>query len=212
MLDGVASFKNKRSYLQNEMERRMARICQPFGVAQRVLQIAVQRENVLESSLRLLHHTPTEDIDAGPIRVRFHGEEGLDAGGLAKDWYQEVARRLHDDSTGLMIQNEETGFITIDPRAASIHDPAESARLFRAIGTFLAKAIIDKQTLGVNFDPLLLCLLSGKQPGVFVNEESYDNTAAAVPGDPRYSPSINGRSVLQLSEPQFYRGLHWCKK
>lgn len=213
MLDGQASFKNKRSYLQNEMERRMARICQPFGVAQRVLQIAVQRENMLESSLRLLHHTPADDIHAGPIRVRFHGEEGLDAGGLAKDWYQEVARRLHDDSTGLMIQNEDTGYITIDPRAASIHDPAESARLFRAIGTFLAKAIIDKQTLGVNLDPLLLCLLSGKQPTIFVGAEldTSGGDAATEATDPRYTATMNGRGVLQLSEPQFYRGLKWCK-
>lgn len=217
LLDDAASFKNKRAYLQNEMERRMARICEPYGVGQRVLQIAVQRENMLESSLRLLHHTSAEEIDAGPIRVRFHGEEGLDAGGLAKDWFQEVARRLHDDSTGLLVMSEETGYVTIDPRAPHIHDAAELARLFRAVGTFLAKAIIDKQTLGLTLDPLLLCILSGKTPTIFPhgNKPTPDISLEGGGGglnttQLRYGPVMAGKSVLQLSEPQFYRGLKWC--
>jgi E3 ubiquitin-protein ligase HUWE1 len=215
LIDDAASFKNKRIYLQNEMERRMALICKPYGVTQRVLQIAVQRENVLESSLRLLHHTPPTDIDAGPIRVRFHGEDGLDAGGLAKDWYQEVARRLHDDSTGLLIVNDDTGYVTIDPRASHIHEPPELARLFRAIGTFLAKAIIDKQTLGVSLDPLLLAVLSGKTPTIFPNGNKAPGSEddGVLPPDAttiRYSASINGQSVMQLAEPQFFRGLKWC--
>lgn len=212
LLDDAASFKNKRTYLQNEMERRMAKICGPYGVGQRVLQIAVQRENMLESSLRLLHHTSAEEIDAGPIRVRFHGEEGLDAGGLAKDWYQEVARRLHDDSTGLLVMNEDTGYVTIDPRAPHIHDAAELARLFRAVGTFLAKAIIDKQTLGITLDPLLLCILSGKAPTIFShgNKPLEEDGLGLDATHTRYGPVMAGKSVLQLSEPQFFRGLKWC--
>ena len=91
--------------------------------------------------------------------------DGLTALGYAKT--KEVARRLHDDSTGLLVMNEETGYVTIDPRAPHIHDAAELARLFRAVGTFLAKAIIDKQTLGLTLDPLLLCILSGKTPTIF---------------------------------------------
>ena len=80
-LDEEASFKNKRKYLQTEMDKKMMRACERFNVTQRVLQVAVQRENILEASLRILLHTPAEEIDGGPIRVRFHGEEGMDAGG-----------------------------------------------------------------------------------------------------------------------------------
>ena len=33
-------------------------------------------------------------LTAGPVRVRFAGEQGLDAGGLAKDWVGLIARSL----------------------------------------------------------------------------------------------------------------------
>eukprot|EP00605_Chrysophyceae_sp_TOSAG23-4_P002481 GSChrysophyteH1.ASY1.ANO1.2744.1 assembled CDS len=190
ILDEEGSFKNKRTYLLNQMSRRMQHLCQKYQVEQRPLQITVNRDNLLEDSLRILHQTPPIEIDQGPIRVRFQGEEGLDAGGLAKDWFIEVSRRLFDDSTGLLIVNDETGYVTIDPRATNIHSDAECTRLFRAIGTFIAKAIIDGQTLGIKLDPILLCHMIGKTPGM--------NTHIS-------------EAERECGEPQFYRGLKWVE-
>ena len=62
--------------------------------------------------------------------------------------------------------------------------------------------------------PLLLCILSGKIPTIFPHGNNAIIDGEEVPpADPlheRYGPVMGGKSVLQLSEPQFYRGLKWC--
>ena len=203
ILDEAGSFKNKRQYLRNQFARKAATVCMPYGVQQRVMHVNVDRTNLLEASLRILHHATEEDLTAGPVRVKFAGEEGMDAGGLAKDWFIEVAKRLHDDSTGLLTVEEDTGHVTIDPRSAHIHQEAESTRLFRSIGRLVAKAIIDGQTLGLQLDPLLLCLLAGKIPRNDCGENGVGNIPPTLVGQ------MDGKSILQVTEPQFHKGLMW---
>ena len=212
ILDEAGSFKNKRTYLINQMEKRSAQACAQYGVAMRPLQIKVDRKHLLEASLRILHHAAPDEMEQGPIRVQFEGEDGLDAGGLAKDWFIEVSNHLIQDSTGLLAVNEDTGYVTIDQRSASIHSVAESARLFRAVGRFFGKAIIDGQTLGVNLDPLLLCLMGGREPrldapgeGITIGSEDASAAAEANVG------SINRQGILQLTEPLYYKGLKWVQ-
>ena len=78
--------------------------------------------------------------------------------------------------------SESNGFVSIDPRAASIHTPAEISWQFKAIGIFMAKTLMDGQTLGLPIDPLLALLFSSAIP-------SLDD--------------------LALSEPDFHKGLTW---
>lgn len=139
------------------------------------------RSNLLEDSLRRLYSAETDELSGGLLRVHFRGEDGLDAGGLAKDWFGEMARRLHDGSAGLL-RLSEAGLVTIDPRAAALHRPTESKWMFKAVGIFLAKAIFDSQTLGITLDPLLVLLLCGREPNI---------------------------DDLEESEPAFFKGLHW---
>jgi len=47
------------------------------------------------------------------------GEDGMDAGGLAKDWFRELARKASDGNCGLL-KTTPTGVI-IDPRASTVH-------------------------------------------------------------------------------------------
>jgi len=93
--------------------------------------------------------------------LRFHNEEGLDAGGLAKDWFAAVARCLVEGSTGLL-QLTDDGNAIIDIRASTIHKPSESRWLFKSLGVYIAKALIDNQTLGILLNPLILLLFAGK--------------------------------------------------
>jgi hypothetical protein len=41
---------------------------------------------LLQKSFSLLHKLEPWEVQAGPIRINYAGEEGIDAGGLAKDW------------------------------------------------------------------------------------------------------------------------------
>ena len=184
ILDEAGSLKNKHYYLKNQMRKRSVQACNDLGTHSHVIQLEVKRGNLLEESLQQIFAKDKEEIDAGPIRVKYQNEEGLDAGGLAKDWFSEVSRNLLEGSTGLLIQNEH-GFATIDPRAVIIHKPSESRWLFKALGIFFAKALIDGQTLGMTLNPTILMLMCDKTPTL---------------------------EHLKDVDPSFYRGLKWVEE
>lgn len=181
LVDEVASFRSKRAYLLRRFEKRMAEVCARSRMLNKTMVVAVSRSNLLEDSLRRLYGAEAEELDGGLIRVRYQGEEGLDAGGLAKDWFGEVAKRLHDGSAGLL-HVSSSGYIAIDPRAAALHKASESRWMFKAVGKFLAKAVFDSQTLGISLDRLLILLLCGREPTL---------------------------DDLKESEPEFHKGLNW---
>jgi len=181
LIDESASFRSKRAYLRRCFEKRMQQICASGGVLNKTMTVAVSRGNLLEDSLRRLYGAEPEELDGGLLRVRFEGEEGLDAGGLAKDWFVETARKLYEGSAGLL-RITDAGFVAIDPRAAALHKPTESKWLFKAVGQFLAKALIDNQTLGMSLERVLTKLLLGREPVL---------------------------DDLRDSEPEFFKGLNW---
>jgi E3 ubiquitin-protein ligase HUWE1 len=67
------------------------------------VKLTISRKNLLIESLQKLLDVPLNELNAGPIRISFEGEEGLDAGGLAKDWFGAVGRALVDRSECLLI-------------------------------------------------------------------------------------------------------------
>jgi len=60
----------------------------------RHLRIRVEREHVVQQSLQCLISVPFVDLLARRIQIRFHEEEGADAGGLARDWFDSLGRSL----------------------------------------------------------------------------------------------------------------------
>ena len=162
-MDEAGSLKNKRIFLTQQSQFRAKEACEGLGVLHHVCQISVKRGNLLEDSLQEVYRIPTLELTAGPIRVRYDGEDGVDAGGLAKDWFSEVSRKLIEGSAGLLQVNSD-GFVSIDIRACAIHKPSEARWLFKALGVFLAKALVDSHTLGITFSKTILLLLSGKVP------------------------------------------------
>ena len=165
LLDEAASLRNKRAFLSKRIVSRAQDACLEMGVHAYVISLQVRRENILEESLQRVYALSKNEVDAGPIRVKFEGEDGLDAGGLAKDWFNQVSRSLAEGSTGLL-QVGADGEANIDTRAGVIHQPSESRWLFKALGIFVAKAIIDCQSLGIMFNPMLLLHMSGKTPSL----------------------------------------------
>ena len=115
----------------------------------------------------------------------------------------------HDDSTGLLIMNEETGYVTIDLSTTHTHDAAELADYFVRSALFLPRRLSINRLSGITLDPLLLLFYLEKFPLSFHMATMQLSMARKLPpADPlheRYGPVMGGKSVLQLSEPQFYR-------
>jgi HECT-domain (ubiquitin-transferase)/Fibronectin type III domain len=181
LIDQAASFRSKRAYLIRRISAKKQEACIKLGVQAHVNQLQVSRRNILEDSVQRLNALSAVQVDGGPIRIRFDNEDGMDAGGLAKDWFAAVSKAFLNGAAGLL-QLLPSGVVTIDQRAKLLLGPSESRFLFKALGIFIAKAIQDNQTLGLLLSPLILLALTEKQPSL---------------------------EDLKDLEPEFYKGLLW---
>jgi hypothetical protein len=76
------NFENKRKYflhmLRERGGRRQRRMVGPH--------LQLRRDNVFEDSFNQLRSRSSDEM-RGKLQVNFHGEEGVDAGGLTREWY-----------------------------------------------------------------------------------------------------------------------------
>jgi ubiquitin-protein ligase E3 A len=70
------------------------------------LSLAVDRNNLVEDSLNGLLKS-SKDLKK-PLKVKFKGEPGIDAGGVQKEFFQLLVRELFDVHFGMFDYNEES--------------------------------------------------------------------------------------------------------
>ncbi|XP_052620770.1 E3 ubiquitin-protein ligase UPL2 [Lactuca sativa] len=111
------------------------------------LRISVRRAYILEDSYNQLRMRSTQDLK-GRLTVHFQGEEGIDAGGLTREWYQLLSRVIFDKGALLFttVGNEST----FQPNPNSVYQ-TEHLSYFKFIGRVVGKAVFDGQLLDVHF-------------------------------------------------------------
>jgi len=115
----------------------LAASIQPF------LLIRVHRDNIIQETLmQLAAHL--EDLKK-PLRVQFIGEEGVDAGGVRKEFFQVLTRQLLDPAYGMFKHDEETNTIWFN------QDTLEANLEFELIGILLGIAIYNSVIIDVQF-------------------------------------------------------------
>ncbi|GFY85913.1 LOW protein: E3 ubiquitin ligase-like protein [Actinidia rufa] len=89
----------------------------------------------------------TQDLK-GRLTVHFQGEEGIDAGGLTREWYQLLSRVIFDKGALLFttVGNEST----FQPNPNSVYQ-TEHLSYFKFVGRVVGKALFDGQLLDVHF-------------------------------------------------------------
>ena len=81
-------FDNKRAHFRSKIKHQHDHHHSP-------LRISVRRAYILEDSYNQLRMRSTQDLK-GRLTVHFQGEEGIDAGGLSREWYQLLSRVIFD--------------------------------------------------------------------------------------------------------------------
>ncbi|KAK7687106.1 hypothetical protein QCA50_009607 [Cerrena zonata] len=92
----VLEFDNKRNYFNQQLHRRL-QSREHYGT----LQLNVRRQRVFEDSFQYLQRKTGEQIKYGKLSVRFYDEEGVDAGGVTREWFQILARQMFDPNYAL---------------------------------------------------------------------------------------------------------------
>eukprot|EP00258_Populus_trichocarpa_P029676 XP_024445695.1 E3 ubiquitin-protein ligase UPL1 isoform X3 [Populus trichocarpa] len=137
----LIDFDNKRAYFRSRIRQQHEQhLSGP-------LRISVRRAYVLEDSYNQLRMRPTQDL-RGRLNVQFQGEEGIDAGGLTREWYQLLSRVVFDK--GALLFTTVGNNVTFQPNPNSVYQ-TEHLSYFKFVGRVVAKALFDGQLLDVYF-------------------------------------------------------------
>ncbi|XP_068637077.1 E3 ubiquitin-protein ligase UPL1-like isoform X2 [Aristolochia californica] len=137
----LIDFDNKRAYFRSRIRQQHEQ--HPSAP----LRISVRRAYVLEDSYNQLRMRPSQDLK-GRLTVQFQGEEGIDAGGLTREWYQLMSRVIFDK--GALLFTTVGNNATFQPNPNSVYQ-TEHLSYFKFVGRVVAKALFDGQLLDVYF-------------------------------------------------------------
>ncbi|WOL02486.1 E3 ubiquitin-protein ligase [Canna indica] len=133
-------FDNKRAHFRSKIKHQHDHHHSP-------VRISVRRAYILEDSYNQLRMRSPQDLK-GKLTVHFQGEEGIDAGGLTREWYQLLSRVIFDKGALLFttVGNEST----FQPNPNSVYQ-TEHLSYFKFVGRVVGKALFDGQLLDVHF-------------------------------------------------------------
>uniref|UniRef100_K3X4R1 HECT-type E3 ubiquitin transferase n=1 Tax=Globisporangium ultimum (strain ATCC 200006 / CBS 805.95 / DAOM BR144) TaxID=431595 RepID=K3X4R1_GLOUD len=159
-----AGSKSRILQVDSDLEQRAraqeAALAGPMmGIASQYLILKVRRENIIEDSLQQLVRLTAETLKK-PLKVKFIGEEGVDEGGVQKEYFQILIRQLLDPAFGMFNYDEETRQLWFNS------DSLESTMEFELIGILLGIAIYNAVILDVHFPHIVYKKLMECQMGL----------------------------------------------
>jgi E3 ubiquitin-protein ligase HUWE1 len=140
----VLDFDNKRNWFTQQLRKKPTG--RDVGGA---IHLNVRRQDVFNDSYRVLAGKSGEALKYGKLNVKFHGEEGVDAGGVTREWYAVLAQSIFNPGYCLF-EPCAADQLTYQPSQRSWVNP-EHIGFFRFIGKMIGKAIYDGRLLDAYF-------------------------------------------------------------
>jgi len=152
----VLEFDNKRNYFNRKLHSRGGDR-QPHPP----LQLSVRRDQVFLDSFKSLYFKSADEMKYGKLSIRFHGEEGVDAGGVTREWFQVISRQMFNADYALFVPvaSDRT---TFHPNRLSSINP-EHLMFFKFIGRIIGKALYEGRVLDCHFSRAVYKQIMGKQ-------------------------------------------------
>jgi E3 ubiquitin-protein ligase HUWE1 len=152
----VLEFDNKRNYFNRKLHSKGGNH-QPHPP----LQLSVRRDQVFLDSFKSLYFKSAEEMKYGKLSIRFHGEEGVDAGGVTREWFQVIARQMFNADYALFVPvaSDRT---TFHPNRLSSINP-EHLMFFKFIGRIIGKALYEGRVLDCHFSRAVYKQIMSKQ-------------------------------------------------
>ena len=174
----VLDFDNKRSYFTHKLRYRSR--SERERESYPTVAINVRRARVFEESFQAVTRVKAKDFKYGKLNVRFVGEEGVDAGGVTREWFRILAREIFNPNYALFAPCGADR-LTYQPNPLSGINP-DHLRYFKFVGRIIGKAIFDQRLLDGHFARSMYRQLLGK------------------PVD---------YTDLEWSDPSYYNSLRW---
>eukprot|EP01041_Mallomonas_annulata_P000793 gene793-1538_t len=138
------AFDNKRIYFFAQLRKQASR--RPSG-SRRTISLQVRRDSVFEDSFHQLRMRTADEL-RGRLSVSFHGEEGVDAGGLTREWYLVLSREIFNPNYALFTAAADGA--TFQPNPLS-HINTNHLDYFKFVGRLIGKAVVDGHLMDAHF-------------------------------------------------------------
>ncbi|KAJ5101659.1 hypothetical protein NUU61_003881 [Penicillium alfredii] len=152
----VLEFDNKRNYFTRRVHSRGAEPRQPHPP----LQLSVRRDQVFLDSFKSLYFKSADELKYGKLNVRFHGEEGVDAGGVTREWFQVLARGMFNPNYALFIPVAADRTTFHPNRLSGVN--SEHLMFFKFIGRIIGKALYEGRVLDCHFSRAVYKCILGR--------------------------------------------------
>jgi hypothetical protein len=140
----LLDFDNKRSFFRTKL--RQTENGEKHPPPQ--LKLTVRRDDVFRDSYAKLQIRSKEEW-RGRLNITFQGEEGVDAGGLVREWFSILAREIFNPNYALFTPaSGRPSTFLINP-ASSINP--DHIHYFKFCGRFIGKAVFDNQRIDAYF-------------------------------------------------------------
>ncbi|XP_030371881.1 ubiquitin-protein ligase E3A [Scaptodrosophila lebanonensis] len=121
------------------------------------LKLTVRREQLINDALiglELVAMSNPKDLKKQLV-VEFVGEQGIDEGGVSKEFFQLIVEEIFNPAFGMFVQQEETNNMWFNAM------PFENGAQFTLIGIIIGLAIYNNVILAVNFPMVVYRKLMG---------------------------------------------------
>ncbi|KAJ9234890.1 hypothetical protein DTO169E5_6357 [Paecilomyces variotii] len=152
----VLEFDNKRNYFTRRIHSRGTETRHPHPP----LQLSVRRDQVFLDSFKSLYFKTADEMKYGKLSVRFHGEEGVDAGGVTREWFQVLARGMFNPNYALFIPVASDRTTFHPNRLSGVN--SEHLMFFKFIGRIIGKALYEGRVLDCHFSRAVYKRILGK--------------------------------------------------
>ncbi|KAK6504659.1 hypothetical protein TWF481_006599 [Arthrobotrys musiformis] len=143
----VLDFDNKRNYFNRRLHTRVPG--RDSNINYGPLQLNVRRDQVFMDSYRSLHYKRGDEIKYSKLNIRFQGEEGVDAGGVTREWFQVLARQMFNPGYALFLPVASDRTTFHPNRMSGVN--SEHLSFFKFIGRIIGKALYEGRVLDCHF-------------------------------------------------------------
>ncbi|KAF9888103.1 hypothetical protein FE257_009239 [Aspergillus nanangensis] len=156
----VLEFDNKRNYFTRRLHSRGAEPRHPHPP----LQLSIRRDQVFLDSFKSLYFKSADELKYGKLNVRFHGEEGVDAGGVTREWFQVLARGMFNPNYALFIPVAADRTTFHPNRLSGVN--SEHLMFFKFIGRIIGKALYEGRVLDCHFSRAVYKCILGRSVSI----------------------------------------------
>eukprot|EP00835_Amoeboradix_gromovi_P003986 NODE_287_length_11752_cov_0.494036.p1 type:complete len:2554 gc:universal NODE_287_length_11752_cov_0.494036:10993-3332(-) len=124
-------FEHKRKWFDNNKMKAVGNI-----------QLNIRRSHIFEDSYHQIMNKSVQELKENKIQIKFYNEDGIDSGGLTREWYSEVSKEIFNPDYALFVKYHDT----YQPNQSSWVNP-DHLNFYKFIGRFIAKSIMENQVL-----------------------------------------------------------------